>query len=126
MVGWAVVLVVDTVERRIRSDVVCLTKPIRLVFQTVLSLTPLVDSHDPLYIFSLPKNAVFEMCHKGVLMDVDVEHAAKPYSDEECRRYFREMVLGIEYREWKLQTVYCEDPVCCVVLMANQARVFIP
>ncbi|KAI9019619.1 kinase-like domain-containing protein [Phycomyces nitens] len=40
---------------------------------------------------------VFEMAHKGVLMKVDVDQVAKPYSNSEARRYFREMVLGIEY-----------------------------
>ncbi|KAL0082226.1 kinase-like domain-containing protein [Phycomyces blakesleeanus] len=40
---------------------------------------------------------VFEMAQKGVLMKVDVDQVAKPYSNDEARRYFREMILGIEY-----------------------------
>ncbi|KAI7869135.1 kinase-like domain-containing protein [Spinellus fusiger] len=40
---------------------------------------------------------VFEMAHKGVLMKVQVDQVAPPYSEEEARRYFREMILGIEY-----------------------------
>ncbi|KAI8071786.1 kinase-like domain-containing protein [Gongronella butleri] len=40
---------------------------------------------------------VFEMAHKGVLMDVSLDHVATPYSSERARHYFREMILGIEY-----------------------------
>ncbi|KAG2202363.1 kinase-like domain-containing protein [Mucor mucedo] len=40
---------------------------------------------------------VFEMMHKGVLMEIEVDEVAKPYSDDMARRYFKEMMLGIEY-----------------------------
>jgi serine/threonine protein kinase len=40
---------------------------------------------------------VFEMMHKGVLMDIQVDQVATPYSDDMARRYFKEMMLGIEY-----------------------------
>ncbi|ORX62343.1 kinase-like protein, partial [Hesseltinella vesiculosa] len=39
----------------------------------------------------------FEMAHKGVLMDVSLDHVATPYSNDQARHYFREMILGIEY-----------------------------
>lgn len=42
---------------------------------------------------------VFEMAEKGVLMDIDLDKAAQPYSEEECRVCFRQMILGIEYRK---------------------------
>ncbi|RCH81919.1 hypothetical protein CU098_000707, partial [Rhizopus stolonifer] len=40
---------------------------------------------------------VFEMMHKGVLMDIEIGQVAEPYSPEIARRYFKEMMLGIEY-----------------------------
>ncbi|KAG1453007.1 hypothetical protein G6F46_009325 [Rhizopus delemar] len=40
---------------------------------------------------------VFEMMHKGVLMNIEADQVATPYSETEARRYFKEMMLGIEY-----------------------------
>ncbi|KAI8092476.1 kinase-like domain-containing protein [Halteromyces radiatus] len=40
---------------------------------------------------------VFEMAHKGVLMSISMDETATPYSEEQARHYFREMILGIEY-----------------------------
>lgn len=40
---------------------------------------------------------VFEMMHKGVLMNIETDQVATPYSETEARRYFKEMMLGIEY-----------------------------
>lgn len=37
------------------------------------------------------------MMHKGVLMEIEVDEVAKPYSEDMARRYFKEMMLGIEY-----------------------------
>lgn len=37
------------------------------------------------------------MMHKGVLMDIELDHVAEPLSDDLARRYFKEMMLGIEY-----------------------------
>lgn len=42
---------------------------------------------------------VFEMAEKGALMDVDLDKVTVPYSEEESRIYFRQMILGIEYCE---------------------------
>ena len=42
---------------------------------------------------------VFEMAEKGALMDVDLDKVTIPYSEEESRIYFRQMILGIEYCE---------------------------
>lgn len=42
---------------------------------------------------------VLEMCKKGVVMKVGLEENADPYSDERCRHLFRDLLLGIEYRE---------------------------
>ncbi|KAI9257159.1 kinase-like domain-containing protein [Phascolomyces articulosus] len=40
---------------------------------------------------------VFEMAHKGVLMNIESDKTATPYSSEMARRFFREIILGIEY-----------------------------
>lgn len=40
---------------------------------------------------------VLEMCKKGVVMKVGLEENADPYSDEDCRLFFRDLILGIEY-----------------------------
>jgi calcium/calmodulin-dependent protein kinase kinase 2 len=40
---------------------------------------------------------VMEMCKKGVVMKVGLEETADPYSEETCRHWFRDLILGIEY-----------------------------
>lgn len=40
---------------------------------------------------------VMEMCKKGVIMKVGLEERADPYSEETCRHWFRDLILGIEY-----------------------------
>jgi hypothetical protein len=45
---------------------------------------------------------VFEMAEKGVLMDIDLDKACVPYTEEESRIYFRQMILGIEYRKYNI------------------------
>ncbi|KAI6373274.1 hypothetical protein MCOR25_003480 [Pyricularia grisea] len=40
---------------------------------------------------------VLEMCKKGVIMKVGLDQAAEPYSEEQCRHWFRDLILGIEY-----------------------------
>ncbi|KAG5975431.1 hypothetical protein E4U55_007695 [Claviceps digitariae] len=40
---------------------------------------------------------VMEMCKKGVIMSVGLDENADPYSDESCRCWFRDLILGIEY-----------------------------
>ena len=42
---------------------------------------------------------VLEMCKKGVIMKVGLDQAADPYAGEACRYWFRDLILGIEYRE---------------------------
>jgi [calcium/calmodulin-dependent protein kinase] kinase len=41
---------------------------------------------------------VMEMCKKGVVMQVGLDERADPYSEEQCRCWFRDMILGLEYR----------------------------
>lgn len=40
---------------------------------------------------------VLEMCKKGVIMKVGLDEVATPYNEEECRCWFRDLILGIEY-----------------------------
>lgn len=40
---------------------------------------------------------VLEMCKKGVVMKVGLHEPAKPYPEESCRYWFRDLILGIEY-----------------------------
>lgn len=42
---------------------------------------------------------VMEMCKKGVVMKVGLDDDATPYSEEKCRYWFRDLILGIEYCE---------------------------
>ena len=42
---------------------------------------------------------VLEMCKKGVIMKVEVEDDVDPYSEHECRTWFRDLILAIEYRK---------------------------
>lgn len=42
---------------------------------------------------------VLEMCKKGVVMKVGLNQKAKPYSEDLCRYWFRDLILGIEYRK---------------------------
>lgn len=43
---------------------------------------------------------VLEMCKKGVIMKIEVEEDVDPYEEEDCRTWFRDMILGIEYRAY--------------------------
>lgn len=40
---------------------------------------------------------VLEMCKKGVVMKVGLGEDAQPYSEDMCRTWFRDLILGIEY-----------------------------
>ncbi|KAK3375482.1 kinase-like domain-containing protein [Podospora didyma] len=40
---------------------------------------------------------VLEMCKKGVVMKIGLGEHATPYPEEECRLWFRDLILGIEY-----------------------------
>jgi len=73
----------------VRGEMAILKK---LNHENVVKLYEVLDdpNDDSLYM-------VFEMAEKGVLMDVDLEKDAVPYDEEECRSYFRQMLLGIEY-----------------------------
>ncbi|KAF2205569.1 Pkinase-domain-containing protein [Delitschia confertaspora ATCC 74209] len=64
----------------------------KLNHPNLVSLIEVLDDpeEDSLYM-------VMEMCKKGVVMRVGLDERADPYDDEQCRCWFRDMILGIEY-----------------------------
>ncbi|KAK9373955.1 kinase-like domain-containing protein [Lipomyces chichibuensis] len=40
---------------------------------------------------------VLEWCSKGVVMKLNIDGRVEPYDEEQCRLYFRDLTLGIEY-----------------------------
>ena len=64
----------------------------KLNHPNLCSLFEVLDdpSEDSLYM-------VMEMCKKGVVMRVNLEERADPYPDDQCRVWFRDLILGIEY-----------------------------
>jgi [calcium/calmodulin-dependent protein kinase] kinase len=69
----------------------------KLNHPNLVSLVEVLDDpeEDSLYM-------VMEMCKKGVVMQVGLEERADPYSEEQCRCWLRDMVLGLEYRTLRL------------------------
>jgi calcium/calmodulin-dependent protein kinase kinase 2 len=43
---------------------------------------------------------VLEMCQNGVIMEVGLHKQAEPFAEENCRHWFRDLILGIEYCKW--------------------------
>lgn len=66
----------------------------KLNHPNLVSLIEVLDDpeEDSLYM-------VLEMCKKGVIMKVGLNEKADPYDVENCRCWFRDLVLGIEYRK---------------------------
>lgn len=73
----------------IRSEIAIMKK---LDHENVIDLLEVLDEPegDSLYM-------VLELCKKGVIMNIGFGANATPYSDEECRHWFRDLILGIEY-----------------------------
>jgi serine/threonine protein kinase len=71
----------------------------KLNHPNLVSLIEVLDDpeEDSLYM-------VMEMCKKGVVMQVGLEERADPYAEEQCRCWFRDMILGLEYRMLLRQT----------------------
>ena len=80
----------DNALNLIKEEIAIMKK---LNHPNVVNLIEVLDDpdEDSLYM-------VLEMCKKGVVMKVGLEDRADPYDEEQCRCYFRDMVLGIEYR----------------------------
>ena len=64
----------------------------KLNHPNLVSLIEVLDdpNEDSLYM-------VLEMCKKGVVMKVGMNVRSDPYDMENCRCWFRDMILGIEY-----------------------------
>ncbi|KAK7204541.1 kinase-like domain-containing protein, partial [Myxozyma melibiosi] len=73
----------------IRHEIAALKK---LNHENVVSLIEVLDNPagDSLYM-------VLEWCSRGVVMNVSETATAQPYEEEQCRLYFRDLILGIEY-----------------------------
>jgi serine/threonine protein kinase len=73
----------------IRSELAIMKK---LDHENVIDLLEVLDDPegDALYM-------VLELCKKGVIMQIGFGANAEPFTDEECRHYFRDLILGIEY-----------------------------
>lgn len=73
----------------IREEIAIMKK---LNHPSLVSLIEVLDDpeEDSLYM-------VLEMCKKGVIMKVGLDEVATPYIEEECRCWFRDLILGIEY-----------------------------
>lgn len=67
----------------------------KLNHPNLVSLIEVLDDpeEDSLYM-------VLEMCKKGVIMKVGLDEVADPYDTEICRCWFRDLILGIEYRKF--------------------------
>lgn len=64
----------------------------KLDHPNLVSLIEVLDDprEDSLYM-------VMEMCKKGVVMKVGLDEKADPYPEEQCRCWFRDLLLGVEY-----------------------------
>lgn len=75
----------------IRSEIAVMKK---LNHENVVNLIEVLDDPegDSLYM-------VLEMCTRGVIMKVGVGETATPFAEDDCRYWFRDLMLGIEYRK---------------------------
>lgn len=74
----------------IREEIAIMKK---LDHENIIKLYEVLDDpdNDSLYM-------VMEYCAKGVVMKVGLGEKTTSYSEEQCRLWFRDMILGIEYR----------------------------
>jgi calcium/calmodulin-dependent protein kinase kinase 2 len=98
---------VDNAFDLIRQEIAIMKK---LDHPNVVQLIEVLDdpSEDLLYM-------ILEMCKKGVVMHVGLEEGADPYDNERCRVWFRDMILGIEYRKNVRRTT------CSAILMQSSS-----
>ncbi|KAG4301236.1 hypothetical protein PCK1_002546 [Pneumocystis canis] len=73
----------------IRKEITIMKK---INHKNIVSMIEVLDDphEDSLYM-------VLEMCEKGVVMDMGLNKVVKPYTETECRKWFRDLILGIEY-----------------------------
>lgn len=75
----------------IREEIAIMKK---LNHPNLVQLIEVLDDpeEDSLYI-------VLEMCRKGVVMKIGLGEQSTPYPEDMCRTWFRDLILGIEYRK---------------------------
>lgn len=73
----------------IREEIAVMKK---LHHPNLVSLVEVLDDPEEDSLFM-----VLEMCKKGVIMKIEIEQDVDPYTEEECRTWFRDLILGIEY-----------------------------
>jgi [calcium/calmodulin-dependent protein kinase] kinase len=56
---------------------------------------------------------VMEMCKKGVVMKIGLGESATPYEEEQCRHWFRDLILGIEYCEYSAAYLFTQKTYLC-------------
>lgn len=85
----------------VRGEIAIMKK---LNHENVIKLVEVLDDPkgDSLYMgkihHEIVLTLVIEYCKHGTVMDIGLDTQAKPYSHEEARNLFRDLVLGIEYR----------------------------
>lgn len=73
----------------VRSEIAIMKK---LDHENLIDLLEVLDDPDGDSLYM-----VLELCKKGVVMNIGFGANASAYSDEECRHFFRDLILGIEY-----------------------------
>ncbi|CCG81159.1 Calcium/calmodulin-dependent protein kinase kinase [Taphrina deformans PYCC 5710] len=73
----------------VRSEIAIMKK---LDHENLIDLLEVLDDPDGDSLYM-----VLELCKKGVIMNIGFGANASAYSDEECRHFFRDLILGIEY-----------------------------
>ena len=53
---------------------------------------------------------VVDYCKKGVVMKVELDGRVDPYDEPTCRFWFKQMILGIEYRKSGLNNHHVKGP----------------
>lgn len=73
----------------IREEIAIMKK---LDHENIIKLYEVLDDPDGDSLYM-----VMEYCAKGVVMKVGLGEKTEPYTEEQCRLWFRDMILGIEY-----------------------------
>ncbi|KAF8416524.1 kinase-like domain-containing protein [Tirmania nivea] len=73
----------------IREEIAIMKK---LGHENIIKLYEVLDDPDGDSLYM-----VMEYCPKGVVMKVGLGEKTEPYTEEQCRLWFRDMILGIEY-----------------------------
>lgn len=61
---------------------------------------------------------VLELCKKGIIMKVRLDKVTVPYSMERCRLWFRDLILGVEYRQSSISYHICQVKTHTLMVLA--------